>query len=224
MLLNFVNVENLKKLIFQEKKEAGFLISEANKFVMNYCVSARIFLDRSISLVKENRQIELSALEKFISTQYDKNFSYRLFYKLRNYIVHDRLPFSYVQLKLPDFVELGCLKSNLLEFKKWGPVKNEIEKLADIIHLEDYIIDFGGSLYAIYLKSVFAFRLDILEAHSIIHSLKTEYAIENPLILISKINAQKQEIKNLFVFNRSLLWQVTDDLRKHPGVTLKDFD
>jgi len=224
LLTNFICTENLRNLIYKEKKEGAYIITEANRLVMNYCVASRIFLDRSIVLVQENKSSEINDLEAFIATQYDKKFAYRFFYKLRNFIVHDRLPFSYLHLKLPDFVELGCTKSYLLEFKKWGSVKKEIEALTDVVHIDDYLLDFGGSLFAIYLKCVFAFRYDILEAHSIIHSLKKKYAIENPLILIGKIKVQEQDIEKLFTFRRELLWKATDDLKKHPGVTLTDFD
>lgn len=221
-LLNFVKVLNLKKLIFEEKKECSQVITEANRYAMNFCVSSRIFLDRSTDLVKKNKSSEISALEGFISSQYDNNFAYRFFYKLRNCIVHDRLPFSIINLKLPDFVELGCSKSNLLSFEKWGSVRPEIEKLSDIIHIEEYVIDFGSSLYAIYLKCVYAFRYDILEAHAILHSLEKEFELKNPTILIG--NMDTQEINNVFTFHYNLLWKTTEDLKKHPGVLLESFD
>jgi len=221
-LSNFASEKNLKELIFADQKDTGYLITEANGYAMNFSVSSRIFLDRSTNLVKENKLNEVPDLEEFISIQYDNNFAYRFFCKLRNCIVHDRMPFSYVSLKLPDFVELGCLKSILLEYKKWGAVKGEIEELPDIIHIEDYVENFSGSLYAIYLKSVYAFRNDILEAHSIIHNLKKEFQIKKPQILIG--NMDTHEITNIFTFHLDLLWKVTEDLSKHPGVNLKSFE
>jgi len=220
-LLDFLDLRNLKSKAFEDNKGSVDLITEANRLTMNYCVSSRIFIDRSIDYIRKKNLGEVDALNIFISLQYDTNFSYRFFYKLRNCIVHDRLPFSYLDMKLPDFVELGCNKNYLLEYQKWGIVRSEIENLPEVIHIENYVMDFSGSLYAIYLKSVYSFRNEILAAHSLINELKHKYEIETPIIINGEI--EDQILSNLHPIPYNWLWEATEDLKKHPGVQLKNF-
>lgn len=124
------------------RKDYNFVYSNINRLLLNYLSSIKTFIDHLETFIKRkfgNESYEFSELKKLLSSIYDNSFSYRFFIKLRNYTQHVGLPihnmFFSTYLKQEEKLTLkGDLKISfnrdrlLSDFKKWGIVKEDIEK------------------------------------------------------------------------------------------------
>jgi hypothetical protein len=130
-----------------------------NRTLLNYLFSVRAFLDHTEAKLKKiygaNSSNYLN-FYKICSEEYDKNFSYRFLYRLRNYSQHCGLPIEQIYLESEEKpVFSGLIKSRLIvKFKKstllryngWGPLKQEIDKLPDEIEVVSVVSSFWRSL------------------------------------------------------------------------------
>ena len=111
-----------------------------NRMFLNYLSSIRTFIDHNETSIKRKfgrNSIEAKELKKIMSNIYDKYFSYRFLYKLRNYSQHCGLPIEDIEVSATK-QEDGTFKGEgkiefsgkeLLEnYKKWGTVKSDLEK------------------------------------------------------------------------------------------------
>jgi hypothetical protein len=104
--------------------------------------------------INDNQGI-IEYYEKKSSNVFDQHFSYRLFYKLRNYVQHFDIPISkvvynskLVESKVEYSINLFVNKDRLLQYDGWGKVKDDLLNLADEIDIKLYLNDF---LYSVSL-------------------------------------------------------------------------
>ena len=95
---------------------------ELNRRLLNYLSSVRTYLDHSETFLKrlfgkESEQVKL--FKTICSGFYDTFFSYRFFYKLRNYAQHCGLPISNIRTSIESQPELDATKITMhLKFDK----------------------------------------------------------------------------------------------------------
>jgi hypothetical protein len=154
-------------------QDMDFYRIEANRFLLNYLSSFKTFLEHSETILKRkfgNNSTQIIDYKVMQSSIYDNNFSYRFFYKLRNYAQHCGLPlwFNYSTKKLDnsDEVEVKILiyleKKQLLDsYDSWGTTKTDIVKLTDRIDFFPYfnettnlIIDISEKFKTIIAKEI----------------------------------------------------------------------
>jgi hypothetical protein len=125
---------------------------EGNRCVTNYLSACRAFLDHLDKHLKDRYGDQSSVVGNFAkakSREYDAHFSYRFVYKLRNYVQHCGLPIGRIRLVATAnepasteasfnlFVEFA--RDQLLEYKEWGKVREEIAALPDYFPLKPYL-------------------------------------------------------------------------------------
>lgn len=74
----------------------------SNRLLLNYLTSIRTYIDHSSTFLTSNYGKKSKQLEKFqnlLSFNYDNNFCYRFFYKLRNYSQHCGVPIDNLTFK-----------------------------------------------------------------------------------------------------------------------------
>lgn len=120
-----------------------------NRLVINFLSSIFPFLDHSRECLSNENPEELENFDKLTNWYYDNYFSYRFLYKLRNYAQHVGMPIVGIEtlsemldpnpLKVNHGLKTITLKKDLLKFKKWGTVKDEIPQLPEKINIDPYI-------------------------------------------------------------------------------------
>lgn len=120
-----------------------------NRMLLNYLSSARTYIDHSQHFLsarygKDSRQ--LNKFKDLLSFNFDHNFSYRFFYKLRNYSQHCGVPIQeikYVSEYERDNHEIrGHLaaffqpQQLLMDYNSWGAlVKADLEQMQEPLEL-----------------------------------------------------------------------------------------
>lgn len=120
-----------------------------NRLVINFLSSIFPFLDYSRERLSNEKPEELENFDNLTHWYYDSCFSYRFLYKLRNYSQHVGMPIIGIgtlsEMVNPNPLETNhglktiTLKKDLLKFKKWGTVKDEIPTLPEKIDIDPYI-------------------------------------------------------------------------------------
>jgi hypothetical protein len=125
------------------------MIFNLNRLAINFLSSIFPFLDHSRERLSNEKPEKLENFDNLTHWYYDNYFSYRFLYKLRNYSQHVGMPITGMgtlsEMVNPNPLEANhvlktvTLKKDLLKFKKWGTVKDEISTLPEKIDIDPYI-------------------------------------------------------------------------------------
>lgn len=143
-------------LSYEEILQPTLYINQKLSNILTSFKSYESILKHNISDNYELLEIEKSQVKKIFSNTYDKYFAYRFMARLRNYTQHFKLPIQGLNYsskvineneKIVAYsVDPKLKKSDLLKYKKWSSVKNEIEKLDDSIKCKPIINEFYKSV------------------------------------------------------------------------------
>jgi hypothetical protein len=134
---------------------------EMNRLLLNYLAGFKTFVDHLSTRYTRLRRKESSfpsSFKKITAACYDRNFSYRFFYKLRNYIQHCEMPFRSMRIieqPAPDGSEdidiSICFDRDALlsTYKKWGDVKADLERQPEQIELLPHLREFQSQVQLI---------------------------------------------------------------------------
>ncbi|MBN9653237.1 hypothetical protein J0K78_03085 [Halobacillus sp. GSS1] len=193
------------------------IIFEGNRLLLNFLNSFRAFLDHSSQgyLTKNHKK----DYEDLISRFYDSNFSYRFFYKLRNFITHYSFPFTTVEQSY-ERTFLKVRKEDLLEFEKWGAIKNEVEELEEEIDLVPYIKEFIPIINALSIQKMYYYKEQIKEAHKM--AVKYVQECEGTFGFIHTPSRSEFRNKNFNIipFTLSDIHEAAKDLNAHPHINV----
>jgi len=150
--LYFETSEKYRLKIISRSDEIIKPISFFNQRLANILTSFRSYDDhikRKISDTDLNHKTTLKYYGEKLSETYDKYFSFRFFSRLRSYVQHFGFPITKIKFNseiVGEFTEftisLITLKSDLLKYKKWSSVKQEIERLEEEIDIRKYLNEF----------------------------------------------------------------------------------
>lgn len=134
---------------------------EINRLLMNYLSSFRTYIDHlSTRYAKLQRQgyLHLDEFKNITTACYDGSFSYRFFYKLRNYVQHCGLPLGSISIEespaLDGSINIDATvwfeRDNLLNaFKKWGQVRADLLEQPATMELLAYLDEFRSQIQLI---------------------------------------------------------------------------
>jgi hypothetical protein len=159
----------------------------SNQKLANILSSFRTYQDYLKHIISEtlgDKSTEYKTFEKILVKIYDSNFSYRFFYRLRNYIQHCGLPIKKISydaklmnkepIEWAQFVNLKIDRDMLLKFQGWSTVKKEIIKLPDFFEIKPLINDYFNSLNIIHSKMRDALLTQYTKKKSILENLYFE--------------------------------------------------
>ncbi|KAA6333292.1 hypothetical protein EZS27_018284 [termite gut metagenome] len=168
-----------------DKEAYYFHYLNVNRFLLNYLSSLRTLIDHIESAIKRkfgNTSNEQKIYKEKLKEMYDKYFSYRFFYKLRNYSQHCGLPIEEIEMSAtiiseneikPEYKVEFKTKDLLDKYKEWGTnVKKDLEEresfsLFPLLEEMGIIIEniFNFILNSIY-KSRILKSIEYLEQHA----------------------------------------------------------
>ena len=163
VILNFQDYISALNNHFQEFHENENFHTETimnstlnlNRLLNNYLSSVRLFLDHMEYDLKKRHGNESEIVFDFkslCSDIYDKNFSYRFIYHLRNYVQHCGMPIGHISFKSKvddhdrnrsnKVLELKFNRDELLREHNWKKdLKSEIEILPSKFDINPHIVD-----------------------------------------------------------------------------------
>jgi len=123
----------------------------SNRLLLNYLSSIRTYIDHSLAFLsatygKDSK--ELTRFKELLSYNFDNNFCYRFFYKLRNYSQHCGVPIDSISFKTNYHKETNEIEGHLtvlfdpekmlLKYDGWGAlVKADLQKSNEAIELNE---------------------------------------------------------------------------------------
>lgn len=116
-------------------------VNNLNCKLNNFLSSIRLFLDHSDRKLKKKygpESEEYILFDNKTSELFDSYFSYRFLYKLRNYVQHNNVAITNVNVfEDEDMISLSIALNRdlLLNEYKWGKVKKDLENQKDLIEI-----------------------------------------------------------------------------------------
>ncbi|NGY82219.1 hypothetical protein F6Y03_10935 [Bacillus megaterium] len=134
------------------------MLLDINRHLLNFLSACRTFLDHNQTRLNKEFGTESEQIKRFkvaCSEEYDNYFSYRFFYKLRNYAQHCGMPVGNVSIgektvkisgEVEPFLSVQFDRNSLLKnYDSWGkPVKGELLELPDFFEVNGYIDEVMG--------------------------------------------------------------------------------
>lgn len=158
------------------------LTDEVNSEILKYLASFRSFLDHWETYVnrlfgKESQ--EFKDFKKATGIEFDKYFSYRFIYELRNYTLHCDMPVSNVRAKLDEndikSIDISVDREKLLSTFKW-PKKVGLESMPESFDLRELMKEALKCLERIQQTSLNLFDIrNIYECAFAIYKLRVDY-------------------------------------------------
>lgn len=125
---------------------------EANRLLLNFLTSARLYLDHTETRLKKRYGAESEQYNKFklaTSSAFDGLFVYRFFYKLRNYIQHCGMAIKITSdfsssKNLLGHADIHKMRIEfdpqelLNNYNDWGPVKKDLQKEKDNLNVKGF--------------------------------------------------------------------------------------
>lgn len=166
--------ENSLSAIGDKKTYYGHHLN-LNRLILNYLSSLKTLLDHSETTIKRKygkSSIEVNKFKAKTSDIFDNFFSYRFFYKLRNYSQHCGIPIDEFEIsatkideiKFKTSYEINFSAKELLEkYKEWGTVKNDLITL-DKFSIFPLLEEMKDVLSELWLFIISIFEKDIIDA------------------------------------------------------------
>lgn len=183
---------------------------EANRFLLNYLSSFKTFLEHSETILKRKfgtKSKEVVDYKSFQSKAYDNSFSYRFFYKLRNYAQHCGIPLNFnhslnasAEIKIK--ILLYFNRDELLkEYDSWGVIKNDISKLSERIDFFPHFNETTNNLVDIAEKFKTLMTQEIIKSAQYVQA-KTQHlrTKDNKVAIFSEIETNnKGHLKSMVI-------------------------
>lgn len=185
--------------------EPGSVIQDANRIFLFYCLSLRILVDRiecSDYLSCEN----IRNFKTFTHDLFDDQPVYRFFYKMRNYVVHNKMPVSYFPIK--NF-EICMMRDELLKWKNWNQAKDYIKQQDEFIDINSLVKDISDIQAMIYKKGMSYLKSGLVESDKNIKKWMINHNV-NAQISFSDENPPK----TIYPVNLIELKEVADELNR----------
>lgn len=122
-LMKFLSAKNLNEMLRLKGANTEKILQTGNKLLLNYCTVIKIMVEKIESFLKQKQPDKLEEFKKFCSNFYDNSFSYRFFMRLRNYIIHNGMPYTKIISSLEEDCNLYIDRENLLKWNGWSIVK-----------------------------------------------------------------------------------------------------
>lgn len=197
-LINFIDqkyedLENSELDTFMNPKFLKINRIEINRKILNYLSSSRTFIDYLSKMFKQRKQE--NKLKDFLSNIYDNHFSYRFYYKLRNYSQHIGLPLTWFsvnvsELKNNQLIFAYDISFLLSDYDSWSTVKIDLEKFGkNKLDSKKVSVKYQENLIEIYEFSQKLLDDEIDKAIHNIENLINQFQIGKQLVILIEENS-----------------------------------
>ena len=221
-LMNFLSVKNLNNILRTRNVNHEKILQTGNKLLLNYCTVIKIMVEKIESYLKHNKADEIDEFKTFCSNFYDNTFAYRFFMRLRNYIIHNGMPFTKITSAIYKDCNLYIDRNNLLKWSGWSTVKNDLEKMTENdIAVQPFLQEIGASIYAIYLQSLYYLAPGVIKSLQNIDKFLAMYNVKRfDFIEFESDEDFKNGKYEYHIVPWGSLIQCIVELNKHPNINI----
>lgn len=169
----------------------------ANKHFINYLSFLKTFFDVVSNNISKISRDHLEEFKNFDSKLYDASFDYRFLKRMRNYVVHCKMPLKHVSVR-PEFgTKITCRRDDLLKFSGWSSLKNEISLLPEHIDIVPYVYGANVSIMKLYVKAIEVIKDDVVALRTKLKEIYGETKVDCPIILIEGDDIHTKQVEQL---------------------------
>lgn len=203
MIENFNDLYSYIYNLENEPDNNSSVSYQANRYMMNYLAMARLFIDKIEENIKENfstKSQEYSSFKQLTAQEYDKKFSYRFLWDLRNYTQHYGLPIHHFRGFLDKHdrkkVILSVSPAELIKGSyNWKPkMLAELKSRQQNINVLELIQEHIRSLEIIYQFNLDCYSNDIVKEIANYSKFREENDYKGPLYYI-EFKSHKEYLK-----------------------------
>lgn len=215
----FLSYKNLNDLLRKKQNNTDAILRTANKLLLNYCTVIKILIDK---ISKDLNKKQKEEFDKFCSSCYDNHFSYRFFMRMRNFIIHNNMPFTIVVRSIKEDCKICMSKKDILKWDKWNTVKTDIESFQEErIEIQSLLKDIGSTMYAVYLNGIYYLAPDVLTACENVGEFLKKYEVKDFCFIEYDTKGDFEKGKfQLYPIPINTLLECVDELNKHPSINI----
>ena len=224
-LTHHISSSNLKYLLTEAKMSPNKIGQIANRLLLNYCSAMYLFVNKTPQNLKQyvDENLVQEHFVKKTNDMYDNPLdrSYCFFSKLRNHIIHYRLPFSLLIEDIETGYKLLISKDNLLTDNRWGPAKEVVLQLNDTIMFSDLLERCSVLLTVLYYQAIFCFSTIISDIDKKISLFQKKHAIKYfNFAEYDSVESLKQGHFSIRPVPWDIYGQLIREIQKIPGITI----
>ncbi|MDH8679931.1 hypothetical protein QE109_17420 [Fusibacter bizertensis] len=199
---------------------------EANRLLVNFLSSVSMFIDYGekyhSKYFGKDKMREFQNKTHFF---YDNHISYRFIAILRNYAMHYGFLLFITHTSLDGTNGLFASKKNLLRFKDWKHVKEDIEKMPELISFDIHVEIAILFLKHLYESFIYDIAPIVLEGIKYYNNLIKESNGYPPILAKSKNEIDyKSGILSLSDFNPNDFAKALEVIKNHPRIEVNFTD
>ena len=143
--------------------------------------------------------------------------------RLRNYMIHNSMPFAKIELNLYKDCGIFMSKNELLKWDKWNTVKKDlIDYPNEDICIQPMLIEIGSALYSIYFYFLYILAPEVIQSYKNIMKFCEKYKVYD--FSFVDFGCEEDLIKEnfkLIMFPMSAMLDCISEIEKNPNITIK---
>jgi len=209
------------------------ILTELNRLLMNYLSSFRTMIDHYETRYKRLDRLGsqwLQLFKSYRSSIYDGSFTYRFFYKLRNYVQHCGLPLGGINADVhrdergkivAEFLVYFDRDDLLNAYDDWGRVRKDLQMQPPQMEIREYLTRFHLEVAKLFSYCTKIELKVVSEAHrflwALIMEVETQMAGATPLIVdLAELSGSGGHLQSRFLPKDQLL-QIRRIEAQHSG-------
>lgn len=205
--------------------EEDEILFEANRLLMNFLAMCFSYVEHIKHRIFEQYGGKESKTYKdfdnFRRLTFDTFFSYRFFYKLRNYAVHNDIPITFAQNNIESGLKLYFSRDDLIKWDGWGRIVGlDLQQAPEYIEIEPHVKQMMAIMTCFFLEYMWYYKEELNQSIQKLQNLMIELNHEPILMSYQSYEAAKQGNASLTPLPYRHIHSVIEDLKRHPNINI----
>ena len=228
-LRNFLSSSNIEQMLTRRSIAPRKIAQIANRLLVNYCSAMYLFVSKTPTYLKKYTG-EGVVEEQFVQLtrrMYDDRAdrSYCFFSKMRNYIIHNKLPFTKITGDVSNGYRLVMSKSDLLKDDNWGPAKMIIEEAGEEVDIIPLLERCSVQIAVLYYRALYCLATYLPIIDESVRLFREKHSVT----IFDFVSYESiDDLKKGHCVLRPVPWdsirQMIADMNKVPGITISNSD
>lgn len=226
-LRNFLSSSNIEQMLTSRSIAPRKIAQIANRLLVNYCSAMYLFVSKTPTYLKKYTG-EGEVEEQFVQLtrrMYDDRAdrSYCFFSKMRNYIIHNKLPFTKITGDVSNGYRLVMSKSDLLKDDNWGPAKLIIEEAGEEVDIIPLLERCSVQITVLYYRALYCLATYLPIIDESVRLFREKHSVT----IFDFVSYESiDDLKKGHCVLRPVPWdsihQMIADMNKVPGITISN--
>jgi len=198
---------------------------EANRLLMNFLAMCFSYVEHVKHRIFEEyggkESKEYKGFDNFRRRTFDTFFSYRFFYKLRNYAVHHDFPITFYNNNIESGLKLYFNRDDLIKWDGWGRiVGQDLQRAPKYIEIELHVKQMIAIMTCFFWEYMWYYKEELHQSIQRLQNLAIELNHEPVLLSYQSYEAAKQGNASITPLPYRHIHSVIEDLKRHPNINV----